>query len=205
MRKTGHLREQHERQRNDEPQDQERDGLLRRRQRWAIDRGRHPRRWRSRSGGSDWIDLHGRQGTKIEAVVPQMRFPGPDPPSGRGRFPDRLSLSRSTTCATFARCATPRHRDPIARARVLALADRGAACYATGARAQDAPLASPSGTRKEPTVTAKQKPTRLPRSLRKHVRNRKAILRRTLGETEAKKAIDHLLRSLRSGGGSPIA
>ena len=59
---------------------------------------------------------------------------------------------------------------------------------------------------KEPMMTAaKLKKSRLPRSLRKHVRLRKSILRRTLGEAEAKKAIDHLMRSVRSGGGTPVS
>jgi hypothetical protein len=56
-----------------------------------------------------------------------------------------------------------------------------------------------------PAAKPKKPPSRLPRSVRKHVRTRKAVLRRTLGEAEAKKAIDHLMRSVRSGGGSPIS
>ena len=60
---------------------------------------------------------------------------------------------------------------------------------------------------KEPMMPAAKKkaPSRLPRSVRKHVRQRKSVLRRTLGEAEAKKAIDHLMRSVRSGGGAPVA
>jgi len=56
-----------------------------------------------------------------------------------------------------------------------------------------------------PAAKQKKPPSRLPRSIRKHVRQRKAVLRRTLGEAEAKKAIDHLMRSVRSGGGAPIS
>jgi len=46
-------------------------------------------------------------------------------------------------------------------------------------------------------MNAKQTTKRLPRSVRKHLRNRKAVLRRELPVKEAKQAIEQLVRGFR--------